>query len=407
MTGDDQRIVVTGVGLWTPFAPRSEESWSALVDGRRGVRWLTAAEGIPLSVSAAEPPRRWAGAPAAERPAAQVAATLAVSVVREALAAAQLDSLVSEPGRFGCVFGTSKGTFESLVGHASTPATQPSSTSWQPCAPSGPLEAILANVGGIGPATCPVAACATGAMAILQGARWIEQGRCDTVIAGSADAALQPSLLASYRRLGVLARIDDAPETAARPFDRRRSGFAVGEGAAAVVLERLSEAKRRGRTPLAEWRGGIHLSDPSSLLRGDRTGETIAETIRRLLRQTGTPADEIDGVSLHGTGTLENDLAEGRGVRAALKPRKLAAFSLKGAIGHLLGGAGSVETVAGILALRDQVIPPTVNLVEPDPDCLPEAVQSLPQRRLLRNLLKISLGFGGHVAALQFRRWQG
>jgi 3-oxoacyl-(acyl-carrier-protein) synthase len=174
-----------------------------------------------------------------------------------------------------------------------------------------------------------------------------------------------------------------------------------------VVLERLSEAKRRGRTPLAEWRGGIHLSDPSSLLRGDRTGETIAETIRRLLRQTGTPADEIDGVSLHGTGTLENDLAEGRGVRAALNPRKLAAFSLKGAIGHLLGGAGSVETVAGILALRDQVIPPTVNLVEPDPECLPEAVQSLPQRRLLRNLLKLSLGFGGHVAALQFQRWQG
>ncbi len=407
MTGDDQRIVVTGVGLWTPFAPRSEESWSALVNGRRGVRWLTAAEGIPLSVSAAEPPRRWAGAPAAERPAAQVAATLAVSVVQEALAAAQLDPLASEPGRFGCVFGTSKGTFESLAGHASTPAAQPSSPSWQPCAPSGPLEAILANVGGIGPATCPVAACATGAMAILQGARWIEQGRCDTVIAGSADAALQPALLASYRRLGVLARIDDAPETAARPFDRRRSGFAVGEGAAAVVLERLSEAKRRGRTPLAEWRGGIHLSDPSSLLRGDRTGETIAETIRRLLRQTGTPADEIDGVSLHGTGTLENDLAESRGVRAALNPRQLAAFSLKGAIGHLLGGAGSVETVAGILALRDQIIPPTVNLVEPDPDCLPEAVQSLPQRRLLRNLLKLSLGFGGHVAALQFQRWQG
>jgi len=260
-------------------------------------------------------------------------------------------------------------------------------------------------VAGIGPATCPVAACATGAMAILQGARWIEQGRCDVVIAGSADAALQPALLASYRRLGVLARVDEAPETAGRPFDRRRSGFVVGEGAAAVVLERLSEAKRRGRTPVAEWRGGIHLSDPATLLRGDRTGETIAETLLRLLRQTSTSPAKIDAVSLHGTGTIENDLAEGRGIRAALRSRDLAAFSLKGAIGHLLGGAGSVETVASLLALRDQVVPPTVNLEFPDPDCLPECVRSTPERRPLQNLIKLSLGFGGHVAALHFQRW--
>lgn len=407
---DDRQIVVTGAGLWTPVADRCEASWSGIVSGARKARWLDSSEGFfHQGPSGADSSYRWAGAPAARRPARNVAATIALATVEESLTAARLDRAELSRHRVGCVFGTSKGSFEilrdaqalappSLEGH-DTPSV------WQSCLPSGPLEALLRTYPEIEQATCPVAACATGAMAILQGARWIAEDRCDVVIAGSVDSALQPALLASYRKLGVLARVRNDPATACRPFDRERSGFVVGEGGGAVVLERLSSAKSRGARPLARWCGGINFCDSAGLLRGDGTGETLAETIRRLLDITRTRPEEIDLIGLHGTGTIENDLAEGRGVRAALgEMARPAAFSLKGAIGHLLGGAGSVETIAGLLALRDQVVPPTVNLESPDPGGLPECVAGIAQRRPVTHFLKLSLGFGGHIIALQFQR---
>lgn len=410
---DDRQVVVTGTGLWTPLADRCEASWSGIVSGARGARWLGDAEGFSEEVlSGAEPRLRWAGAPAARRPERNIAATVALSTVEESLATARLDRSDLARLRVGCVFGTSKGSFEILrdpralsTAASDVPEKPDAPNVWQSSLPSGPLEALMRAYPSIEQGTCPVAACATGAMAILQGARWIDEGRCDIVIAGSVDSALQPALLASYRKLGVLARVRNDPATAGRPFDRERSGFVVGEGGGALILERLSTARSRGAEPLARWCGGINLCDSTGLLRGDGTGGTLAEAIRRLLAMTRTSAGEIDLIGLHGTGTIENDLAEGRGVRAALGGTgHPAAFSLKGAIGHLLGGAGSVETIAGLLALRDQVVPPTVNLVTPDPDCLPDCVAGAAVQRRLANFLKLSLGFGGHIVALQFRR---
>ena len=410
---DDRQIVVTGAGLWTPLADRCEASWSGIVSGARSARWLDDSDGgFAETTPKGNPPLRWAGAPAARRPGRNVAATMALATVKESLAVARFDSTDFARLRIGCVFGTSKGSFEILrdsqaLSKAGLDGGEnpESPTVWRSCLPSGPLEALMRAYPSIEQASCPVAACATGAMAILQGARWIAEGRCDVVIAGSVDSALQPALLASYRKLGVLARVEADPATACRPFDRDRSGFIVGEGGGAVVLERLSTARSRGAAPLAHWCGGINLCDSAGLLRGDGTGQTLAEAIGRLLKMTRTSPHEIDLVGLHGTGTIENDLAEGRGVRAALgESLRPAAFSLKGAIGHLLGGAGSVETIAGLLALRDQVVPPTVNLASPDPDCLPDSVSAVSRRRSLKNFLKLSLGFGGHIVALQFRR---
>lgn len=418
MSSESDPIVVTGIGLWTPLAATREASWDALLTGRSALRWLDAARDFPEWGSAAQ--GQWAGAPAAERPRRAVAATMAVAVVEEALRHAQFDpSSLAKPERrrIGCVFGASKGSFDSLApGFASSDdgTNTPEESLWS-LAPSAPLDAIVQRLHLGGPATCPVAACATGSLAILMGAQWIEQGRCDTVIVGSADAALHPGLLASYRRMGVTARIANDPSTAVRPFDRDRSGFLVGEGAAALILERRSAARSRGATPLAAWGGGILLSDTAGMLSLEATGHTVRDAIARLPRggseavETGREETAVDLVSLHGTATRENDSSEGRGLRAALgdwaSPKSTGAsgFSLKGAIGHLLGGAGSVETAAAILALRDQIVPPTANLDAWDPDCGFANLSQQALRRPLRSALKLSLGFGGHVCAICFR----
>jgi 3-oxoacyl-[acyl-carrier-protein] synthase II len=410
----DDRIVVTGVGLWTPLARGREASWAALVEGRRAGRWLTEADEIFPAWVDATAFGQVAGAPAAERPLTSVSTVMALSVAREALDQAGLAVESMEPHRIGCVFGTSKGSFESvcpesLSGIRGSTGASPSPEDqrhWCEVAPDRPLAAILREHRWRGPASCPVAACATGALAVLQGAQWIREGRCDVVLAGSTDAALQPALMASYRRMGVLARCGDDPASAGRPFDRDRSGFLVGEGAGALVLERWSHARARGATPLAEWCGGVVLSDVAGMVRLDRSGETVAEAIRRTLKLSDATADEVDAISLHGTGTLENDVGESRGCRAALGEAALRAsgFSVKGAIGHLLGAAGSVETAAAVLALRDQVVPPTANLRHPDPDC-PLVLSGEAVRKPLGTVLKLSMGFGGHVVGMLLRRW--
>lgn len=415
MSSESDPIVISGIGLWTPLAATREASWQTLLTGRSALRWLDGARDFPEWGPAAQ--GQWAGAPAAERPHRAVAATMAVAVVDEALRHARFaPSSLPEPDRrrIGCVFGASKGSFDSLApGFASSEEEAPSrdDSLWS-LAPSAPLDAVLQRLRLGGPATCPVAACATGSLAILMGAHWIEQGRCDSVIVGSADAALHPGLLASYRRMGVTARIVDDPATAVRPFDRDRSGFLVGEGAAALILERRSAAESRGATPLAVWDGGILLSDTAGMLSLEATGHTVRDAIARLLRPRPAGDDAapgeppVDLVSLHGTATRENDSSEGRGLQAALGDSAAAAagFSLKGAIGHLLGGAGSVETAAAILALRDQIVPPTANLNVLDEECGFVNLSPHPVRRPLRSALKLSLGFGGHVCAIRFRR---
>lgn len=418
MSSESDPIVVSGIGLWTPLAATREASWDALLTGRSALRWLDAARDFPEWGPTAQ--GQWAGAPAAERPRRAVAATMAVAVVEEALRHAEFHlSSLPEPERrrIGCVFGASKGSFDSLApGFSSSDnGTNTRDDSLWSLAPSAPLDAVVRRLRLGGPATCPVAACATGSLAILMGAQWIEQGRCDAVIVGSADAALHPGLLASYRRMGVTARIANDPATAVRPFDRDRSGFLVGEGAAALVLERRSAARSRGAAPLAAWGGGILLSDTAGMLSLEATGHTVRDAIARLndrrpgaveARMTGMP---VDLISLHGTATRENDSSEGRGLRAALGDSAgqgrtgASGFSLKGAIGHLLGGAGSVETAAAILALRDQIVPPTANLDAWDPDCGFANLSRQPVRRTLRSALKLSLGFGGHVCAIRFQ----
>lgn len=385
-----RQVVVTGIGLVTPFGAGREISWSALCAGRSAVAWFEADE---FRGSQRRGPR-WVGAaaPAELLASTEPVVTMALAAAREAVTHASL-SEISERG--GCVIGTSKIGLRSFARAARQVEDIPHEF-W----PNAAARAVAREWKLRGPMLCPVAACATGLVSVIRGADLIRTGECDVVLAGSSDASLLPIVLGSFQRLGVLARGFEEPATACRPFDVERSGFVIGEGAAVLVLEDHEHAVARGANILAEFVAGRLASDPSGLTQVDPMGTALAWLISDVLRRANLAPDEIDAINLHGTATRANDIAETRAVRAAFGSAadRVVCSSQKGAIGHLLGAAGSVESALAVLTLRDQVVPPTINLHTPDPHCDLDYVASTARPMRLRNVLKVSLGFGGHLA---------
>ncbi len=332
---------------------------------------------------------------------------LALTTAKESLLDAGLDDETLKQQCVGVVFGTSKGGFHTFsrllaeqrtdVGHLSRPESSEISAEWLDVFPNRAAAAIGNLVGGYGPILCSVAACATGLAACLRGAELIQYGDCDIALVGSADVSLQPSLLGSFRRLGVLSRESDDPSRACRPFDRHRSGFVIGEGAACLVLERLDSALKRGVHCYAEWLGGKMLSDPHGLTQLDSTGSSLRRLLAGLRSITSRNPDYLN---LHGTGTAANDSVECQAIRAVFGTGAVEfdCSSLKGGMGHLLGAAGSVELAVTALSIRDQIVPPTVNLVQPDSDCMLNLTPEKSKRRSIDHAWKLSMGFGGHIA---------
>lgn len=391
-----RQVVVTGIGLVTPFGIGRESSWSAIRDGRSAVHWFD-----PEDLSG---PRsrglRWVGAsaPAELRTSAEPVVSMAVAAARESLTHAGLSD-ISERG--GCVLGTSKLGLRSFAREMQQLGRSDPALLW----PNAAACAVASEWHLRGPVLCPVAACATGLVSLIRGAELIRSSECDVVLAGSSDASLVPIVLGSFQRLGVLARGFEEPATACRPFDAERSGFVVGEGAAVLVLEDREHATARGANILAEFVAAGMASDPSGMTQIDTDGTSLAWLIRDVLRRANVSPAEIDAINLHGTATRANDLAETHAVRTAFGTAadRLACSSQKGAIGHLLGAAGSVESAFAVLALRDQVVPPTINLRTPDPHCDLDYIANEARPTRLRNVLKLSLGFGGHIAVGLFR----
>ncbi|MDZ4687361.1 MAG: beta-ketoacyl-[acyl-carrier-protein] synthase family protein, partial [Planctomycetaceae bacterium] len=360
----DDPIVITGVGVVSPLGGDRETSWRGVLAGRSVARRLIVAD-FPL-------PRRdprwdaaaWLGCPAdlpVDSPLDRVT-MLGLRAAEEAVVDAGLDHAALGAAQIGCVFGTSKGSlFAATADWCGSGDASSFSALW----PSAAANAIAARFGWAGPCLAPVAACATGLVAVIRAASLIREGACDVVLAGSADDSLHPLVLASFQRLGVLARHAE-PDKASRPFDRDRNGFVIGAGAGGLVLERKSHAEARGARWYAAVGPGRYSADPSGMTALDDTGATLARLIADCLPDGRAP----DCINLHGTGTRLNDPAECRAVRQASPDaaRDSRAGSFKGALGHLLGAAGSVELALLCLAIRDQTLPPNVNRDIADPD---------------------------------------
>ncbi len=420
---------MTGIGLITPLGADRESSWRAIRAGQSATRWLTPDDlgHVPPSCLDTFGEREWVGAPAArsaagedEDPRIQAPEDLSITLARRAAGDALIDAGLSsesgglrrqfDPFRCGTVIGTSKGGLASfsrmLQADRSGETRSDIAGLWQQFLPHTAAQVVAAETGSRGPLLTPVAACATGLFSFLRAAELLQEGSCDIVLAGSTDASLVLPVLASFRRMGVQARGGDNPAQACRPFDARRNGFVVGEGAAVMVLERAATAARRGVGSYGELIGSATANDPTGMTQLDSAATGLTHLIRTTLDRAGTAPASLDYACLHGTGTVVNDLCETRALKSALgsHAKALPCSSLKGGLGHLLGAAGSVETAVMLLALRDGTIPPTVNLDHPDPQCdldyIPGTARSLP----IRTAMKLSLGFGGHLAAALFRR---
>ncbi len=412
MGTDRTDVVVTGLGAITPLGADVASTWEALLAGRSGVRKLTDdwASELPARIAA------WA----AVEPATLIdrvqarrldrCEQFAVIAAREAWAdagAAEVD-----PERLGVVVSSGIGGVASTLAAYDTLREK----GWQRLSPytipmlmpNGSAGWISLEVGARAGVHTTVSACASGAEAIGYAMDMIRSGRADMVLAGGTEAAIMQLNIAAFAAMRALSTRNDEPQRASRPFDKGRDGFVLGEGAGMVVLESAEHAARRGATVYAVAAGAGYSADAHHIAQPDPSGAGIVSAIGRVLADARISPDQVVHVNAHATSTPAGDVVEAQAIATALGSASggVVVSATKSMTGHLLGGAGAVESVAAILALRDKVAPPTINLEDPDDDA---GLQIVPERRELRSrasgpmaVLNNSFGFGGHNVALAF-----
>lgn len=396
-------VVITGLGAVTPAGPDVERTWQSLVAGEKKVSTLEVRTG------------RWSRSYPVGRVeefcAPRESSHLDRSVqfgLCAATEALQSGGLLNDPDRLpttGCVFSLSKpapeafsNAVESYLYSGSLGQANFPTQIW----PSACETQIAKAFGLIGPRMCLPAACATGAHAVIQAAALITQGRAERVLAGAAEASLTPLYLAAFAKMGALALDTDDPAGACKPFDRLRCGFVPAEGAAAVLLESAKSAENRGVRPLARIAGswqGMHSLD---VLKLEPDGQSLAEGIRRCLSRSHLTPEDLDYICAHGTGTVANDASETAAIKSALGPaaQTVSISSHKGAIGHLLGAAGALQTVLAVKSIAENLVPPTVNLENPDPTCDLDYTPCHAKHRKITDALCMTAGFGGQCGLI-------
>jgi 3-oxoacyl-[acyl-carrier-protein] synthase II len=266
---------------------------------------------------------------------------------------------------------------------------------------------VSIRYGAKGPNSATATACAAGAHAIGDSFRLILHGYADAMICGGSEAAITPMSVGGFAAMRALSTRNDDPQHASRPFDDDRDGFVIGEGAGILVLEELEFAQRRGANIIAEVAGYGMSSDAFHITQPCEDGDGAHRVMRNAIQDAGVTPEQVDYINAHGTSTPYNDKFETIAIKRTFGDYagKVAVSSTKSMTGHLLGGAGGLEAGISVLALRDQVIPPTMNYTTPDPECDLDYVPNQPRKAALNVVLSNSFGFGGTNAALVFKRW--
>ncbi|HZD72221.1 MAG TPA: beta-ketoacyl-ACP synthase II [Actinomycetes bacterium] len=406
-----ERVLITGIGTVNPLALDAPATWQAMLEGHSGIDTIAAFDPSPYPVRIAGEVRDFDPERAVSRKEARRmdrSVLLAVAAADEAAADAGLEA--TRPERVGVVVGSAIGGVamieeqQRLLMEKGPGRVSPS---FLPNALVDTATSYIANrLGAIGCNFAVVSACATGSHAIGVGADLIRQGRADAVVAGGTEACVTPLVLAGFCQMQALAPRNDQPRAASRPFDRGRSGFVVAEGAAVVVLESLPHARARGARVYAEVAGygasndAYHVATPHPESRG------VIHMFRDALANARVRPDEVGYINTHGTGTPLGDPAETRAIREVFGAHadRLAASSTKSMTGHLFGAAGALEAIATALSLRDQVLPPTINLDDPDPECDLDYVPLKAREARFDVAISNSMGLGGHNGAVVLRR---
>jgi 3-oxoacyl-(acyl-carrier-protein) synthase len=252
-----------------------------------------------------------------------------------------------------------------------------------------------------------VAACSTGGHNVGEAYETVRRGDAEVIITGSSEAPIQPTMVASFTTMRGLAGDNEHPERACKPFDARRDGFILSEGAAALVLESLDHALARGAPIVAEIIGYGNSADARDMIAADETGAGTARAMKMALRKAGIAAEAVGYINAHGTGTPLNDAAETRAIKLIFGPHayRLAVSSTKSMIGHMMGAAGAIEALICALVIHDGRIPPTINLEQPDPACDLDYVPNVAREARIDVALSNSIGLGGHNSAVILRRY--
>jgi 3-oxoacyl-[acyl-carrier-protein] synthase II len=413
-----RRVVVTGIGMVTPLGNDREASWSAALSGTSGTGPLTRCtlEGLPESVAVAGEVKDFDPSTVLDRKQARrvdLFIQYALVATDEALRHAGFSGLgpLPDPDEVGVIIGSGIGGIGTIMDTADE-IERRGAHRVSPFFIPGVIINLAAGqvamcTGATGPNYGTVSACASSNHAIGEAFHAIQRGDVKMMIAGGAEAALTPISFTGYHAARALATEYDAPERASRPFDRRRDGFVHGEGAAILVLEELESAKARGAEILGEVAGFGMSADAHHITAPPEDGAGAARAMRRALRQAGVPAEEVRHINAHATSTPVGDVAETRAIRSVFGEHadRIAVSGTKSMTGHALGAAAAIEAGFTVLALREGVVPPTINLEEPDPACdldyVSEGARELPVEVALSN----AFGFGGANTTLVLRRW--
>jgi 3-oxoacyl-[acyl-carrier-protein] synthase II len=419
VTAENRTVVVTGIGAFTPLGGDAASFWEGLMEGRSGVAALTEewAADLPVRIAA-----RTAVEPGdvLPRPLARKldrSAQFALIAAREAWADAGFETPATDessklaPERLGAVIASGIGGVTTLLDQYDvlkekgvrkvSPHTVPM------LMPNSPAANVGLEVGARAGVHTPVSACASGAEAIGYAIEMIRTGRADVVVAGGTEAAIHPLPIVAFANMMAMSKNNENPQQASRPYDKGRDGFVLGEGAGVVVLESAEHAAARGVRVYCEAVGQGLSSDAHHIAQPEPSGSGVARAIAQLFEQNDLDKADIVHVNAHATSTPQGDVAELKALRKELGEHldHVAVSATKSMTGHLLGGAGGIETVATVLALHHRLAPPTINLDDADPEVEADIVQGeprkLPEGRIAA--LNNSFGFGGHNVVLAFR----
>ncbi|MCM8775206.1 MAG: beta-ketoacyl-[acyl-carrier-protein] synthase family protein [Candidatus Omnitrophica bacterium] len=397
-----RRVVVTGMGAVTPIGIGIPDLTKGLQEGVSGNAQITSFDVAQFPVKQACQVKNF-DARVFHVQGLDPFIQYAIAGATEAVGDARFECSKTDPYRIGISVSSSKGGVHTIDRFKERFQKHPSpilgARIYANSVPNFASQWIARRWKIQGPAKCYVAACATGTVAVIEGARMVREGIVDFCLAGASDASIVPLMLAGYHRMKVL-----SPD-AIRPFDKHRKGFVIGEGAGIVFLETLESARARGAKIYGEILGYSYGQDCFDGIRFDPHVGALARTLKQLMKETGLAPNDIDYINLHGTGTQSGDLYETNQIKAAFGQHAyhIPMSSTKSMTGHMLGATGAVEIIASFIAMREQWIPPTINLETKDNACDLDYTPLKVRKADIQAAISISMGFGGHVATIALK----
>ncbi len=411
----NRRVVVTGMGAVTPFGLTVDRYWDGLIEGRSGITRISLFDASEFEVSiGGEIPNFDAEQLLDRRIIKRLDryAQFALVATDEAVKQSGLEVASEDPDRMAVIFGSGIGGMNELEQqfarlHAKGPGKVSAFT-----IPKLMVNAASGNIsityGAKGNSIAISSACASASNAMGEALRQIRDGDADVIFTGGSEAALTPLALAAFASMKALSTRNDDPARASRPFDRDRDGFVLSESSGALIFEELEHARRRGAPILAEVIGFAATSDADHITQPSENGEGAAKAMRKAIKDAGISPQDVDYINAHGTSTPLGDIAETIAIKSVFgdHARRLTVSSTKSAVGHSLGASGGTELIACINAIRNSVIPPTINLEHPSEGCDLDYCPKTARDRKTRVAMSNSFGFGGHNACLIVKRFE-